>query len=244
MVNLETATIINTFATGGSQTDAFVTNAGLLYLVGQTGGQWVNPEVWGFIGHTGVNLNVDVAYGNGTFYGTQYGTFSEARHRGYTISQGLSPAKVTYFDVDRATGKVVKAGDSPYHGTYAMTTPLFLSDDSNILFTSNGNYFRGDTLVYAGKLSATGIISMSHAVAAQEALVVGLASDQSYTPFYKRFSGALLFPDSDLALPLINSEQSYAMRVFHSATGGHVAVVQTGSKLQNAAGAKYFVIVR
>ncbi|WP_426209600.1 PKD domain-containing protein [Massilia sp. TWP1-3-3] len=244
LVNLETAAIVQTFATSGSQTDAFVTNAGRVYLIGQTGGQWVDPELWGFNGYTGANLNIDVPYGNGTFYGTQYGTFSETRQRGYLLSQGLSPAKVTYFDVDGASGKLIKAGDSPYHGTYAMSTPLFLSDDSSILFTSGGNYFRADTLLYAGKLSVTGgIVSMSHSVAAQEALVV-VSSALGYEPSYKRFTGALLFPDSDLALPLINSEQSYGLQVFHGASGGHVAVVQTGSRAQNAVSAKYFVIAR
>ena len=250
LVNVETAAIVQTFATGGSQTDVFVTNAGRVYLIGQTGGQWVDPEVWGFDGLTGVNLNIDVPYANGTFYGTQYGTFSESRQRGYLISQGLSPAKVTYFDLDGASGKFLKAGDSPYHGTYAMSTPLFLSDDSNLLFSAEGNYFRADTLLYAGKLTgSTAIISMSHSVAAQEAIVMVQAGDSwsgtlGYEPSYKRFTGALLFPDSDLSLPLINSEQSYGMNVFHSASGGHVAVVQTGSKLKNAVGAKYFVIVR
>jgi hypothetical protein len=250
LVNLETAAIIHTFASLGSQTEALVTNAGQIYLVGHNGGQWVNPEVWGFNGYTGANLNVDIPYGNGTFYGTQHGTFSESRHRAYTLSEGLSPAKVTYFDIDGASGKVTKAADSPYHGTYDMSSPLFLSDDSGLLFSSRGNYFSGDTLLYAGKLTVTGpILSMSHSVAAQEALVVVQAGDYwsgtlSYEPYYQRFTGALLFPDSDLPLPLINGEQSYGMHIFHSGSGSHVALVQTGSKLQYFAGAKYFIIVR
>lgn len=250
LVNVETASIVHTFATLGSQTDAFVTNAGRVYLVGQSGGQWVRPEIWGFNGHTGINLNIEVPYGNGTFYGTQYGTFSEARHRAYTLSQGLSPSKVAYFDVDATTGLVTKAADSPYHGTYSMSTPLFLSDDSNILFTSSGNYFNADTLLYAGKLTVPGgIISMSHSVAAQEALVLVQAGDwwnntQTYQASYMRFTGALLFPQSDLALPLINGDQSYGMHIFHGASGSHVAVVQTKSALQHAAEAQYFVIAR
>ena len=45
LIDIDAGTLIRSTATGGSQTDAFVTNAGIVFLIGQTGGQWVS-EPW------------------------------------------------------------------------------------------------------------------------------------------------------------------------------------------------------
>ena len=45
LVDLVAGTVLRSTSTGGAQTDAFVTNAGVIYAIGQTGGQWVSEPV-------------------------------------------------------------------------------------------------------------------------------------------------------------------------------------------------------
>jgi YD repeat-containing protein len=256
LVDLPSATLLHSSATGGSQTDAFVTNAGVVYMVGQTGGQWVSPAVTVVDGRTGTDLTASlgqVGYGFGYFYGTQRGIFAASKNKAFVISNGLSPADISYFTLDPTTGAINKAGDSPYHGDYAMGAPFFLSSDENLLFTSSGNYFKTDTLQYAGKLSMTGFLqSMSQSASANEAIVLSASYDQSgYYPYpvvyqssYHRFTGPLYFPDADVALPMIGGQQSYGVSIFHSGNDNHVVLVQTGSANPSATGLAYYLITR
>ena len=169
-------------------------------MVGQTGGQWVSPAVSVVDGRAGTDLTSSlgqVSYGFGYFYGTQRGIFAASKNKAFVISNGLSPADISFFTLDPATGAINQAGDSPYHGDYAMGAPFFLSSDENLLFTASGNYFRTDTLQYAGKFSMTGFLqSMSQSVSANEAIVLSASYDQSgnypypvvYEPSYHRFT--------------------------------------------------------
>jgi hypothetical protein len=54
LIDIDAGTLIRSTATGGSQTDAFVTDAGIVFLIGQTGGQWVSEPVVTLDGRTGV----------------------------------------------------------------------------------------------------------------------------------------------------------------------------------------------
>jgi hypothetical protein len=92
-------------------------------------------------------------------------------------------------------------------------------------------------------------MSLSHSSAMAETLVVESANGYpgyavTYPAYYKRYTGALFLSDADLPLPSIGGAQSYARAIFHSAGGKHIALVQTGSAVQNGAGVSYFVLVR
>jgi hypothetical protein len=250
LVDLDAATLIRSTSTGGAQTDAFLTNAGMIYMIGQTGGQWVDQAVGVIDGRTGTNLSATLGLGSWVFYGTQYGIYAPLKNKVFLMSQGLSPADIDYFTLSPTTGAVTSSGDSPYHGDYNMSTPLFLSGNEDLLFTSSGNFFRTDTLKYAGTFGLTGaILSMSHSSDADEALVMQSTYDPwtyqaTYTTSYLRFTGALFLPEAAISLPVIDSAQSYGLGIFHSANGNHVALVQTGSSQQNGNGAKYYVTTR
>ena len=253
LVDIGTATLLRSSATGGSQTDAFVTNAGVVYMVGQTGGQWVNPAVTVVDGRTGTDLTATLGkgYASGYFYGTQRGIFAATKKKAFVISYGLSPVDISYFTLD-AGGAVSQTGDSPYHGDYAMSAPFYLSANEDLLFTTSGTYFRTDTLQYAGRLTlSNNLQSMSNASAAGETLVMTSSNPSgsypptvTYAPNYQRFTGALFLPDTDIALPAIGGQQSYGIGIYHSANDNHVALVQTGSATQNAAGIKYYLVTR
>jgi hypothetical protein len=253
LVDLQALAVVRTIASGGAQTDAFVTNGGMVYLIG-TRPYGFSEAVAVFNGRTGEKLVQPFIEGTGTFYGTQRGILAASVNRVFFISEGLSPVDVDYFSIDPASGIVMSSGDSPYHGDYLMGSPLYLSGDDQLLFTSHGNWFRTDTLQYRGQL--TGIertmVGFSHFAPAQEALALpGMPSSATVYPYppdlpavYKRYTGSLLLPDRDLTLPTIDGAQAYGRKIFHSNNGSHVVLVQTGHARVDGSGASYFVIAR
>ncbi|MBC3806784.1 hypothetical protein H8K52_05415 [Undibacterium seohonense] len=252
LVDLVTGTIIRSSSTGGAHTDLFVMNSGVVFLIGQTGGQWVNESVVAIDARTGTKIAQGSGY-LGMFYGTQYGILADKLNKVFLMEQGLSPSDIDYFTFNPTTSQAIKFGDSPYHGDYSLNVPLYLSENQNILFTSTGNYFRTDTLQYAGVLNGvTRPLSLSNSSLLDETLVLqagpSTSNNYPYTPTlpsaYKRFSGALFIPDTEMSLPLIGGQQSYGMHIFHSASGKHVVLVQINTKEINGAGARFAVITR
>lgn len=249
LVDLESATLVKSFATGGSHTDAFITNAAVAYFVGQTGGQWVRPSVVYFNARTGAEMTLPETNYMGMFYGTQYGVYAPGKNKVFVMSQGLSPADISYFEIDPATNGVIAMGDSPYHGDYSMRTPLYLSENEDLLFTSSGNYFYASNLKYAGTFGLQqGLTGLSNSTVRDETLVLtGTVSyypaSTTYPSNFRRFAGPLLFADGVFDFPVIDGKQSYGINIWHSADGRRLALVQTGSATENGMGVKYYVIV-
>ena len=251
LIDLESATLVRSTLSAGSQTDAFPTNAGVVYMVGQTGGQWTTPAVSVVNGRTGADLTATLGIQYGSFYGTLRGAFAGSKNKAFVISNGLSPADIRYFTIDPVSGAVLTTGDTPYHGDYSMSSPFYLSGNEDYLFTSSATFFRTDTLQYAGRLALSGFMqSMSHSASADEAITLSNAYSGNY-PYtinypssYQRFTGALFLPDADVALPLVGGLQSYGIAIFHSANDNHVALVQTGSATANGTGIKYYLVTR
>lgn len=250
-IDLETGTVVKSFATGGSHTDVFITNTAVTYLIGQSGGQWVRPSVVYFDGRTGQDVTKPETTYMGSFYGTQFGVFAASKNKVFLMSQGLSPADIDYFTLDPLTNAVVAAGDSPYHGDYSMRTPLYLSSTEDILFTSSGNYFYTSNLRYAGTFSLGGtLLSLSNSARNDETLVIASPSTSyrngdktEYPAEYQRFTGSLFFPDARYKFPMIGGKQSYGRKIFHSADGRRVALVQTGSAIDNGPDVRYYIVV-
>ena len=231
LVDLVNGIVLHSTSTGGSQTESLVTNAGIIYSIGQTGGQWVDEPVVVINGRTGVKIVQPSNFGFADFYGTQYGLLAGTRNEVFFISQGLSPSEIYGFSFDPVASQVTTVAGSPYWGNYPMYSPLWLASDDSLLFASSGDFFRTDTLAYAGQLSGvTSMYAFSHSASLQEALVlVRDVTTGGYPAGYLRFSGAFLFPDSGVALPTVGGHQAYGLNVFHSAAGSHVVLVQTGS---------------
>lgn len=251
LVDLDAGTLIRSSPTGGAQTDAFATNAGMLYLIGQTGGQWVDQAVAVIDGRTGVDRSAALGLGTWTFYGTQRGIYAPRKNKVFLMESGLSPADLKFFGIHPTTGAVTGTGDSPYHGDFPMSAPLFLSANEDILFTSSGNYFHTDTLKYAGKFTlSAAVLALSHSSDADELVLLQATGGgypgyaRTYAASYQRFVGSMFLPEGAITLPVIAAAQSYGINIFHSANGNHVALVQTGSATENAAGVQYYVTTR
>ena len=153
LVDVDAGTLIRSSATAGSQTDAYVTNAGIVFLIGQTGGQWVSEPVVTLDGRTGVRIAQAGGWGGfAFFYGTQIGVMADRLNKVFFLALGLSPSDISYFTFDRDSSQVTASGDSPYHGDFPMTSPLYLSGDQGLVFTAFGNYFNTGDLRYAGQL--------------------------------------------------------------------------------------------
>lgn len=247
LIDLTTATLTRSSSAGGSPTDAFVNNAGLIWMVGRSGGQSVSPAYTVINGITG---DVVQLFDLVSIYGTTRGVYSERMQTIFTLSEGLSPADIKTAKVDATTGLLVSGGEAPYHGDYGMGNPLWLSSDETLLFTGAGPYFRTSDLRYAGTLGAI-MTSVSHSASAAEVLALPTNTffpvpgiPPRYSSVLKRYTGALLFPADDLPLPILFGAQTYGIAVFHMADDRRVLVVQAGSDVSLADGLSYFVIVR
>lgn len=244
LVDLGTATVLRTSATIGTQSDVFTANSGMLFVAGLPNGDFSSARMSGLDGLTGVFQGHG---GSWNIRGVTYGVMSESLGRVYTLSEGMSPADVAWTDVSPAAGTFTGAsGDSPYHGTYGMSNPLWLSGDDSLLFTASGTYFRSADLVYVGTLGSRAV-SISHSATAAEALMLasdGTWSTTRYPEVLKRFTGPLLLPAADVRLPLVGGEQTYGLAVFHAADDRKVIVVQTGGSAVSGAGLQYLVLLR
>lgn len=245
-IDLDNSLLLRTVSLAGNPTEVFVTNDGYGYLLGQTGGQWN-----GFIL---VDLNTGTVLSPGNTFGWVYssarGVFADKLNKAFWVNPGLSPADVSYFNIDPTSHQITTSGDSPYHGDYSIFAPLWLSAEQDLVFTGAGTYFRSVTLNYAGTLSGGGFASMSHDGAASELLAVPNGgynfSTGQYTgsTVYKRFTGQFFTPDVDLPFPVISALQSTGVGIFHSATGKHVMLVKTGGATTGGPGVAYHVAYR
>jgi hypothetical protein len=240
---------VRSSATEGSQTDVFVFNDGVAYLIGQRG-QWVDELVVALNLRTGVRIDLPAFPGFAFFYGAQRGALADRKNRVLFMAYGLSASDISWFSYNLANNHVLTSGDSPYHGDFALGAEFYLSGNQDLLFTSAGTYFNAETLRYARTLSTGYILHMTHSSTADEALVLqpGVGSSypypRIYQPYYRRFSGALFYEDANIPLTTVNGGQSYGLKIFHSANDDHVILAQTGSDADLAPGVQYHLIVR
>ena len=251
VVDLTHATLLNSWPTDGSQTMVVISNAGLIYLGGQTGGQWVTPGMTLLSASTGATVQTYGGAGTAVFYGTMTAAYADLSNQIFVVSSGLSPTQTYSVALNPTSGQVTGTTGSPYWGNYGMGAPMWLSTDESLLFTAAGTYFSTNGLTYVGTLGLTGPVlsvsddtTTSEAVALTEAETATYSFTYTYPASYQLFTGSLLFPQGSLPLPMLAGVQSYGLAMFHSSTGRHVMVVQTGTSQPNGAGAQYFALLR
>jgi hypothetical protein len=246
MIDLTAGTLVHSSTTSGSQTEALISNTELIYLTGQTGGQWVSPAFTVINGRTGTTVQTNNSFA--IIYGDTRAIYADTAGKIFTISLGLSPAQIYAYSVDATTGNIGTSSQSPYWGDYGMSAPFWLSGDQSLLFTGSGTYFNTSDLTYSGNLGVA-VQSMSHSGTAQEAVVLAATNNYYYGPVtypsvYKHYTGALLFPASDVSLPTVIGAQSYGLFIFHASDDKLVMVVQTGNAQANASGIEYYLLLR
>lgn len=252
LVDLVAGTVVKSTGTGGTQTEVFVTNDGVVFLIGQSIGSSSRPSIAVINARTG-QLLPSVDYGGG-FYGIMRGVFAASKNK--VIASQSSSSSVSTFTIDPKTNAVLTNGTT--YGDYTMTSPFYLSPKEDLLFSSNGMYFNTDTLKYVGRFilgannsTANSVASLSYSPTKSEVLMmessyayVSPAYDTTYLTSYKKYSGDLLFPAGTVSLPVIGGEASYGIGIFHTAAGDSVALVQTGGAQKNSARLKYYLVYR
>lgn len=246
LIDLPSARLLHSSLTGGAQTEALVSDAGLIYLTGQTGGQWVTPAFTVLDGRTGTVVQTLGSYGS--IYGTTRAILASSVGKAFTISTGLSSSQIYSFPVDPATQQLGTPQASPYWGDYAAGVPFWLSADQTLLFTGAGTYFRTSDLTYVGTLGSA-VLSVSHSATAQEAVALAQTSSYfssavTYPSVYKRYAGSLLFPQADTPLPPVYGATTYGRQLFHAADDQLVMLVQTGSAQSDASGLQFYLLKR
>lgn len=254
LVDLVAGTVVKSTGTGGTQTDVFVTNDGVVFLIGQSIGSSARPSIAVINARTG-QLLPSVDYSGG-FYGVMRGVFAASKNK--VIAGQSASSSISTFTIDPKTNAVLTNGTT--YGDYTMSPPFYLSPKEDLLFSSNGMYFNTDTLKYVGRFIlgtvsnssvSNNVQSLSYSPAKAEVLMmessygyISSSYDTSYLTSYKKYSGELLFPAGSVSLPVIGGEASYGIGIFHTAAGDSVAVVQTGGAQKSSARLKYYLVYR
>lgn len=252
LVDLVAGTIVKSTGTAGTQTEVFVTNDGVVFLIGQSIGSSARPSIAVFNARTG-QLLPSVDYSGG-FYGIMRGVFAASKNK--VIAVQTSSTSISTFTIDPKTNAVLTNGTT--YSDYVMSSPLYLSPKEDLLFSSNGMYFNTDTLKYVGRFilgttnsNANSVASLSYSPTNAEVLMMESSYayvypgyDTTYLTSYRKYSGDLLFPAGTVSLPVIGGEASYGIGIFHTAAGDPVALVQTGGAQKSTARAKYYLVYR
>ncbi|MFG6464558.1 PKD domain-containing protein [Roseateles sp. DXS20W] len=236
LVDVVTGSLLATTGTSGSQGEVFTANSGIVFVAGSSN-SWPYTNVVAINGRTGVTLGTTSLYNTAT---SPRGVMSESLGR-LLIGDFSS---LSWTGVNVTTGSFTGMNGQA-SSNYSASSPMWLSGDESLLFTSGGSYFRVSDLQYLGTLG-TAALSVSHSATDVEAVAVTTngTNTSQYAEVLKRFTGSLLFPAGDIRLPVINGAQSYGLAVFHASDDRRVAVVQTGSNEIQASGVQYFLIVR
>jgi len=227
LVDIDSATLLNTAETNPSPETVDVSNAGVV---------WMRvccyaPVVEAFQavdGRTGAVLD-RITQGRLGGGDTIYVDRFNAIVMGGTFDSW-------YYIVDPVSGKFLS------YDTLQAPPPILLSEDQSLYLSGDGVLY--DTLSRTQIAALTGhSLNFSLSPAADEMISIAQASD--WPAFYSRFAGPTFQPAADVPLPMVNGLQSYGIQVFHSATGVPVVLVQTGTASKSAStGVNYHLITR
>lgn len=97
--------------------------------------------------------------------------FSPATSRVYFFRDSQSPNDLHWEVIDQGTGVITGEGESPYHGDYAMTRPIRVSQDGGYVLTGAGDVYDGVmlnrqltlgiTLLDAAWLPGNGVVALT-----------------------------------------------------------------------------------
>lgn len=101
----------------------------------------------------------------------------------YGADNGISPSDFEKYDIRKGTA--IYLYDSPYHGDYAFSGNIWISDDGNRLFAKSRNVFKASAdqtldITYAGSIEGDKpIVALDHSAAANKLVAVLFA--ETYT---------------------------------------------------------------
>ena len=151
-VNLATRSVVRTYAVTTDVLDVVLAANGYVYAFPRRD-QWTSIR----------SINLQTGQETLSPYPSIYaGTVAKLHPSGnymYGANNGLSPSDFEKYDIRSGTARILY--DSPYHGDYAFSGDLWISEDGSRLFARSGNVFRSspvqaEDMRYAGKLAGVG----------------------------------------------------------------------------------------
>ena len=103
----------------------------------------------------------------------------------YAATRGSSPGNFEKYDISNGTAEYLYR--SPYHGTYAFSGDIWISDNGNRLYAKSRNVFnasniQNNDIIYSGELVGTGQVkTLDHSSPAQRVYAI-FYSESSWNP--------------------------------------------------------------
>ncbi|MFN0241621.1 MAG: hypothetical protein ACKVWV_01900 [Planctomycetota bacterium] len=218
IVDLTTATVLNTYSVPAIAFDIVLSANGFAYVMPLVD-QWVTIKC----------LNTATgAVTNSTGGSIRAGTKMRAHPGGssiYGANNGLSPSDIERYSI--VSGTLQRLYDSPYHGDYAMCGDLWITADGLRILTKCGNTFRAspvqsEDMTYIGALpGVSGVAYANHSVQTNKILVI--ASGATNDRKLRIHDAAFLGFDGEVSLPTFpagpGNFPSHGRFVFHDAAG-------------------------
>lgn len=224
-VNLATRQVERVYPVTTDAIDLVLASNGWVYVFPRTD-QWVSIH----------SLELSTGLEKTTGGTIRAGTLAKMHPSGkyiYGADNGLSPSDFEKYDI--RSGAAIVMYDSPYHGDFAFSGDLWISEDGLRLFARSGNVFRSsevptEDMRYAGSLQGmTSVAWATQSTAAGRVFALPGANFSSPTPpselrvydsAFLAYRGALPLPQ--FAVPGVGSFRSEGRFVFSSPSGQRV----------------------
>jgi chitinase len=205
VINLTTRAVTRTYAVTTDALDIILPANGYVYV-------FPRRDQWESIRSINLATGVETP---GSGYSIYAGTLGRLHPSGdfiYGANNGLSPSDFEKYDIRKGTLSVMY--DSPYHGDYAFSGNVWISEDGTRLFARSGNVFRSspvqaEDMRYAGKLAGVNAVRWAADSRARSRVYVLGAGDAPFNEYrtsdIKLFESGFLAFQGAAALPKMNA---------------------------------------
>jgi hypothetical protein len=158
-VNLTTMSIEAEYSVSCDAIDVILAPNGYAYV-------FPKADQWETIRCIKLSTGAETQHTGGSIYA---GTRAKLHPNGtaiYGADRGLSPSDFEKYDISAGTAKYLY--DSPYHGDYAFSGDIWISDNGNLLFARSGNVFKSTDvqstdMIYTGNIATNAwVIALDH----------------------------------------------------------------------------------
>lgn len=148
-VNLDTLTVEQTFQVTCEAFDIVLAGNGFIYV-------FPLRDQWEQIRCINISTGLETLHTGNSIYDETRAKLHPSGKYIYGANNGLSPSDFEKYNIQPGTAAYMY--DSPYHGTYAFSGNIWISDDGLALFARSGNIFRAtesqsNDMTYFGSLS-------------------------------------------------------------------------------------------
>ena len=202
LVDLESNQILETFGLTTVPSDIIHGGNGYIYVLPLTG-SFVKIHC------IEISTGVMTLHEGSSIYDGSKGKLHPSGLKIYTADNGVSPSDFERLNIDNGVAEY--AYDSPYHGTYAFSGDIWISEDGDRLFARSRNVFNASDneesdMTYSGQLSGnTSILSLDHHLGAGKVAWMGYSGSTwsgingdnqvyIYDDEFLAFEGALQLP--------------------------------------------------